>query len=111
MQNHYTSWNKYQWLEMDGRLNVPRKVDFRSFLCLGRKKKSPFLFKQVMWAIARVLHNLICEATPVTCVPWSEFSILGISAHLVKKKEKEIDHVALQGDLIMTCFYGHWKNQ
>lgn len=93
MQSHYTSLNKYQWLEMDGQLNLPRKLDFRLFLCLERKKKS-LLFKQVMWVIACVLHNLIYEDSMVTYVPWSEFSILGISASFSQKKGGggEIDH-------------------
>lgn len=87
MQNHYTGLNKYQWLEMDEQLNLPRKVDFRLFLCLGRKKKSP-LFKQVVLVIAYVLHNLIYEDTTVTYVPWFEFSTLGISASFSQKKKK-----------------------
>lgn len=85
MQSHYTSLNKYQWLEMDGQLNLPRKLDFRLFLCLERKKES-LLFKQVLWVIACVLHNLIYGDSTVTYVSWSEFSILGISSSFSQKR-------------------------
>lgn len=57
-----------------------------------------------MWVIACVLHNLIYGDSTVTYVPWSEFSILGISSSFSQKRGegKEIDHVDLKGDLIMT---------
>ena len=69
-----------------------------------------------MLVIACILHNLIYENTTVTYVPWSEFSIWGISTSFSvqkkkKKKEGERDYVALWEDLIMTYFYDHRKNQ
>lgn len=79
------------------------------------EEKSLLLFKQVMWVIVCVLHNLIYEDITGTYVPWSEFPILGISASFSlekkKKKRKEIDYVHLSGDLSVTYFYDHWKNQ
>lgn len=78
------------------------------------KKKAP-LFKQVMLVIACILHNLIYENTTVMHVPWSEFSIWGISTSFSVKKKKEEegerDYVDLWGDLIMTYFDDHQKNQ
>ena len=66
-----------------------------------------------MLVIACILHNLIYENTTVMYVPWSEFSIWGISTSFsVKKKmEGERDYVALWEDLIMTYFDDHRKNQ
>lgn len=80
------SLNKYQCLEMDGQLNLPRKLDFRLFLCLERKKK--VFFKQVMQVITCVLHNLIYEDTMVTYYGLNSLS-QEFQLHIVKKKKKE----------------------